>query len=162
MTGGLWHADRALDWACLAGMLPRRRQPSASARSRSGGRPRQHHAHQQLVTTAERELESADAVGGGVRSGVVREGAVYREQPGPGNMGDVYVVIEGRRMPVRTLLERGRAVMAARRAGYERLPVMVDDVSGRPVQIDAMNVSSNGWWLEALADRLGDWLSRKR
>jgi hypothetical protein len=72
----------------------------------------------------------------------------------------VYVVVEGRRMPVGTLLERRTAVMVARRAGCERLAVMVDDIEGRPKQVDTINVSSNGWWLEALADKLGEWLSR--
>ena len=80
----------------------------------------------------------------------------------PGNVVGVYVVIEGRRMPVSTLLERRRAVMAARRAGYDRLAVMVQDASGRATQVDTIDVSSNGWWLEALADRLGEWMSRRR
>jgi hypothetical protein len=73
----------------------------------------------------------------------------------------VYVVIEGRRMPVGTLLERRRAVMAARRAGYSRVPVMVDDGGAPPSQIDTMNVADNIWWIEALSDRLGRWMSRK-
>ena len=74
----------------------------------------------------------------------------------------MYVVIDGQRMPVNTLWERRRAVMAARRAGCERLAVMVDDAAGRPTQIDAMNVADSLWWIEALADRLGRWMSRRR
>lgn len=74
----------------------------------------------------------------------------------------MYVVIDGQRMRVTTLWERRRAVMAARRAGYERLAVMIDDAAGRRTQIDTMNVADNSWWIEALADRLGHWLSRRR
>jgi hypothetical protein len=77
-------------------------------------------------------------------------------------MKGVYVVIQGRRLPVDTLLERYRVVLAARRAGFSRLPVLADDADGARAQIDTMNVSDNSWWIEALADRLGRWMSRGR